>query len=96
MNWTAPQAKYGFCIGLVLSLGSSVEMFFAGKGYHCVVITLYNRLLSLEQVGEHNRFGQSIFKGCQTPWVAKLGFSSLLFVPVEGGVQYKHRGMLAL
>ena len=53
----------------MLSLGSSGETFFGGKGYHRVVIML-DRLLSLGQVGEDNRVVQSIFEGCQTPLLA--------------------------
>lgn len=45
---SSPGKGSGVCIGLALSLGSSIGTVFAGKGYHGVVITSNNRLLSLE------------------------------------------------
>lgn len=57
------------CLGVTLSLGSSAETFFGGKGYHHVV-TILDRLLSLGQAEEDNRVVQSIFEGYQTPWLA--------------------------
>lgn len=74
---SSPGRVSGVCIGLALSLGSLVETFFAGKGYSHVVVTFYNRLLSVEQVGEHNRVMQRPLERCQIPWLAawpKLAF----------------------
>lgn len=57
------------CFGVTLSLGSSAETFFGGKGYHRGVIIL-DRLLSLGQAEEDNRVVARIFEECQTRCLA--------------------------